>query len=343
MGRAKPAWHGLGKVFGEGDVLLASEAVKQVAGDVVVNARPLYYHGPDGAEVQAGKYQAIVRSPLPDDPNEKVFGVTTERWNGVNYGEIACALDELSKSYKVETAGLIQDGSLCFISLRGPDFSVSGDEMQDYFIANLSNQPGNSHKILAAPVRVVCFNTNAAANNQSSINLSIPHSKEAGMRIKLAASLVVQFKEMTKNIRQTFEQFAAIPIGPKGVLDIAKATFPRPPVPSELQLFNRALNSQEQGALQDAMGPQFNRIVKAQESFEVSCNRAQKLQETVVERAEAFNPTNLRGTLWAAYNAATEVSDWREGKGADVSSVWGGRAREKAAAFAEALSFAKLN
>lgn len=74
-----------------------------------------------------------------------------------------------------------------------------------------------------------------------------------------------------------------------------------------------------------------------------ACYRANRLRLAGVERFEAFDPDNLRGTVWAAYNAATEVSDWREGRGAEVASVWGGRAREKASAFTEALQVAGMN
>jgi len=343
LGRSRPAWHGLGQVFDEDTSILASEAVKRVAGDIVVRPLPIFYKKEDGGTEEIKNYQAIVRSPTQDDPNEKIFGVTTERWNGVDYSEIAKSMDELSRTYKVETAGLIQEGALCFLSLRGPDFDVRGDQMQDYFIANLSNQPGNSHKILAAPVRVVCFNTNTAANNSASISFAIPHSIDAGAKIQVAATLVSQFKEMTKKMRETFERFASIQIGTSEITRIAKATFPLPTLPAELELFNRALNSQEQGALQEAMGSSFNRIVKAQEAFESGCKRSKQLQGTILERFEAFEPTNLRSTLWAGYNAATEVADWREGRGAEIASVWGTRGQEKARAFSESMALANLN
>jgi hypothetical protein len=56
---------------------------------------------------------------------------------------------------------------------------------------------------------------------------------------------------------------------------------------------------------------------------------------------EAFDPANLRGTVWAAYNAVTEVSDWREGRNADESALFGSRAQEKSRAFNAAYALVK--
>lgn len=338
ISRTQPAWHGLGTIFAADRTLSASEAVKDVAGDILVDARPLFYKDDAGTYVQADKYQAIVRSPLKDDPKEKLFGVTTERWMAVSYPKLAMALDELSKTYKVETCGLIQDGSLCFLALRGPDFSVKGDQMQDYFIVNLSNQPGNSHKVMAAPVRVVCFNTNMAANDSASINLAIPHGANAAQRINLAAKLVARFKEATQNLHDNFTAMAATQATQEGLDRILAAAFPLPNLPPELRLVQKMLSDSEQGALKEILGERFGAVVKAQADYDKGKERAVALRVAATQRFESFDPPQHKGTVWAAYNSVTEIADWREGRGAEVSSVWGSRAREKAAAFAEAMA-----
>ena len=339
MGRAKPAWHNLGTVFGENTEMLASDAARQIAGGLNIRTAPIFYRSEAGVMIPVDKHQAVVRGPISDDPKEKVFGITTERWHPANYIDLAGALDELSRKYKVETCGLIQDGSLMFLSLRGPNFSIKGDEMKDYFICNLSNQPGNSHKVLASPVRVVCFNTNLMADKQSLISLRVPHSADAKERIKLAADLVARFKEMTGKMRATFELFADTPISKEGLEAITKAAFPDPRMPAELRLLQTAVsNSQEAGALKEALGEKFNRILEAQEKHDKAKERTTELRGTVKARFETFDPPRLRGTVWAAYNSVTEVADWREGRNADEASVWGGRAREKAHAFTAALA-----
>jgi hypothetical protein len=343
LGRGQPAWHGLGRVFDENVDMLVSDAVKEVAGDIKVHALPVQYINHLGRSALVPDYQVIVRKPTKEDANDKIFGVTTEKWEAVDYHEMSKVLDELGKTYKVESCGLIQEGSLCFLSLRGSDFSVVGDEMKDYFIVNLSNQPGNSHKVLAAPVRVVCKNTNLMAQSQASISLSVKHSAGAKDRIGMAATLVSQFKEMTKKTRDIFELMAKTNVDKAGMDRIFAAAWPKPTLPSELRLFQNALSSREEGALKDALGPRFGTIIKAQESYDRACERVGELRLAAVERFEGFKPTNLRGTVWAGYNAVTEIADWREGRGADISSVWGTRAQEKVAAFSEALALAGMN
>jgi hypothetical protein len=66
-------------------------------------------------------------------------------------------------------------------------------------------------------------------------------------------------------------------------------------------------------------------------------DNALALREAAKERFEAFDPPRLRGTVWAAYNAVTEVADWREGRNADESALFGGRAKEKSRAYAAAM------
>jgi len=67
------------------------------------------------------------------------------------------------------------------------------------------------------------------------------------------------------------------------------------------------------------------------------------LRATGVQQFEAFDPAHLRGSVWAAYNAVTEVSDWRESFGSDVgaSVLFGNRAKEKQRAYAHALALIK--
>ena len=79
-------------------------------------------------------------------------------------------------------------------------------------------------------------------------------------------------------------------------------------------------------------------LEKAQESYDKQCDKVNALREAARERFESFEPARLRGTAWAAYNAVTEVAGWREGRGADQSALFGGRAAEKSRAYEAAMS-----
>lgn len=339
-----PAWHRLGETFDKDLKLVASEIAARVAGDVVVESRPLHYYTSAGKLIALDKHCVIVRCPTQDDPQERIFGVSNEGWKQVNYVKLCrAALDELSKKYPVETAGVLDEGAMFFLSMRGPDFSVKGDQMEDYFIANLSNMVGVAHKIMAAPQRVVCRNTNLLAASKATISLAIPHGESAESRIALAATLVARFKELTGKVQETFNMLAGYMVTQPQLDRILTAAYPEPNVPTEVKLFREALTSNEEGMLKQVLGEKFTRIVKAQEDYEKSRKRVSDIRETARERFEMFDPSHLRGTAWAAYNAVTEVSDWREGRGAEQSSVWGSRAQEKTRAYSEAMAVATGN
>jgi hypothetical protein len=338
IARSKPAWHNIAKrIFGEDEVITAREAMLEVASDINVVRSPLWYRV-DGVDVQADNKTAIVRKPTSDDPNHLLLGITSEAWVASSYPELASALDGLSKSYKVETAGLLEDGGLAFLCFRAEDWHVKGDEMRSYFAANFSLTPGVGHKVFHSPVRVVCWNTNTMAEGQASINLSIPHSADALQRIQLATRLVSQFHEMKDKARGIFEAFADKQVTAKDVDTIIYAAFTLPNLPPQLRLLKQQLSDTEAETFKRALTPDLlSSLSKAQEQYDRQCETVLRLREAAKESFENFNPPNLRGTAWAAYNAVTEVSDWREGRGADESALFGGRAKEKSRAYEAAM------
>jgi hypothetical protein len=338
IARSKPAWHNIAKrIFGEDEVITAREAMQEVASDIDVVRSPLWYRV-DGVDVQADNKTAIVRKPTSDDPNHLLLGITSESWVASSYPELASALDGLSKSYKVETAGLLEDGGLAFLCFRAEDWHVKGDEMRSYFAANFSLTPGVGHKVFHSPVRVVCWNTNTMAEGQASINLSIPHSADALQRIQLATRLVSQFHEMKDKARGIFEAFADKQVTAKDVDTIIYAAFTLPNLPPQLRLLKQQLSDTEAETFKRALTPDLlSSLSKAQEQYDRQCETVLRLREAAKESFENFNPPNLRGTAWAAYNAVTEVSDWREGRGADESALFGGRAKEKSRAYEAAM------
>lgn len=337
--RHQPAWHNISKkVWGDTERITAREAMVEVAGDIEFARSPLYYEL-DGTRHDA-KLSAIVRKPTHDDPKWKVLGTVTEQWHIDTFPELAEALDDLvNHGYPIETAGILDDGGIAFLCFRGENYAVRGDEMRNYFTANFSLTPGIGHKVLESDVRTVCWNTNTMADRNAVINLSIPHSKDAKARITLAGKLVSQFSEMKDKAKAMFEAFADLQVTSKQVDDIIYAAFQLPELPSKLKMLKQNLNEYEQGIFRTALTADLlDSLTKAQEQYDRQCETANRLREVARERFEAFDPPRLRGTAWAAYNAVTEVADWREGRGADASAVTGSRAKEKSRAFEAAMA-----
>jgi len=338
IARSQPAWHNIAKrIFGEGETITAREAMVEVAGDVQVVRAPLFYEM-DGKMTRADGQAAIVRKALPDSPSEVMLGVTSDKWAVTDYATLAGALDPLAAQYKVETAGLLKEGSLAFLCFRAEDWSVKGDPMRSYFAANFSLQPGKGHKVFHSPVRVVCWNTNTQAENSATINLSIPHTADALQKIQLAAMLAARFVEMKDRAKAVFEAFAETYVTAAQAEAIFRAAFPQPSVPAKVRLLKQHLSESEAAEFKRLLTADLLMAVQvAEETYERQREQVAALIEECGRRYDAFKPANLKGTAWAAYNAVTEVSDWREGRNADYSAVLGTRAQEKSRAYVEAV------
>lgn len=345
ISRMRPAWHNIAqRIFPADERITATDAMAEVAGDIKVVQAPLTYEL-DGVPVRADKHVAIVRKPVPDDPTPRVFGITTNSWVAASYPQLASALNELSASYAVETAGVLKNGALAFLCFRGEDWSVRGDEMRSYFAANLSLNPGTGHRVFHSPVRVVCWNTNTMAQQQASINLAIPHDKASLQRIQLAARLVSQFHEMKDRTVEIFNTFADTHISVADAEAIFLAAFPDPKYPTKLRLFKDQLNDLEAETFKRSLQDRPDLLMgleEAQDQYDRQCKQQANLRGAAGDSFVDFQPSRLGGTIWAAYNAVTEISDWREGRNADQSAIFGQRAKEKERAFVKALEIAKV-
>jgi hypothetical protein len=348
VSRKEPAWHGLGTIFPEEEVLTPSEAVKRVTGDVQFVRQPLYYGlpGEDKPDRKSDSF-VILRLPTADDPNPEQIGIVSERWDLTPYHELAGALDKMDVSkYKVETAGLLMGGALCFFALRGEDWSVLGkDDMRSYFLTNLSLKPGIGHRVLHTTVRVVCANTNEAAISSSQIQLRIPHGADAKQQIGLCGDLVARFRKAQEETKRVFEIFASTPAPKDSVDKVFAAAWPEPKLPAKIKMLHNVVGSEGMEVFKRNLDPiMLNSLVNAQEGYDREVERIRTMREAGAERFEAFEPRDLGGTIWAAYNAVTEVADWRgDQKNLGESVLIGSRAAEKTRAFGAAMKVCDLD
>lgn len=337
--RVQPAWHQLGLVFSADEDLLPSEAVARVAGDIKFQTSPVFFEF-EGAKHTTDNY-AVIRLPTHDDPHPRSMGIATERWNCDSYVVLSKALDRIDRTvFKVETCGLMHRGDILFLALRGEDWSLLGkDEIRSYFTINLSQRVGVGHRAMQTTVRVVCQNTNNAAIASSKIDLRISHSADAAQQIGLTTDLLVRFRAAQEETKRIFEAFATTPATAADVDAIALAAFPAPSEPNMLRLLRNVVGVEGAEVFRQSLDVKaLASLSETQERHEKASAKAEDLRVAAVERFEAFQPSELRGTVWAAYNGATEVSDWRgDSKQTAESVLIGSRAAEKARAFSAAF------
>jgi hypothetical protein len=313
--------------------------MKRVAGDVRIRPMKVWVGDTaDKIEVAEGQ-RAIVREATDDD-SMRVLGFTSERWQADSYHELAGALDGLAKHHKVETAGILEGGALAFLSLRGEDWTVLGkDEMRSYFLLNLSLKPGKGHDGMHTPIRAICWNTNTYAIEKSNIRLSIPHGADAKQQIGIVGHLLERFRQAQQETQRIFDEMAKTPAPIEAVEGIIGAAYPDPAMPAKLRLIHNVVGDEAAEVFKGQLDPKaLQSLVEAEERWQRRTESMAQRREAAHEQYEVFEPAELRGSIWAAYNAVTETSDWRKGRGSAVGSLYGNRAAEKSRAFVKALS-----
>jgi hypothetical protein len=213
------------------------------------------------------------------------------------------------------------------------------EEIQNYFIADLHNAPGNGHTIVYSPVRVVCFNTLTMAKSRSNFKIKIPHTGDPGAIMNFIANTVGHFDKHQADTKALFEQMMATPIKADDFAGIVAKTFPYPKKPGKVRFLEGLKSDQRAAILQDAkQRAVLTDFIGAEDDYKVAIKRADTLRELTRELAQKFNDEHpaVANTVWMAYQATTENSDWREGReNEDIgkSVLFGLRSREKVRAF----------
>jgi hypothetical protein len=85
--------------------------------------------------------------------------------------------------------------------------------------------------------------------------------------------------------------------------------------------------------------------MKSRADWQTHCARVDGYRATALALIARFNDEHTRHarTVWAAYNGCVELSDWRNGRGAAASVLFGPRAEEKARAYSAAIESIGVN
>lgn len=156
-GHRNPAWHALGVVTEQG--MTANEAFAAVGG-YSFEKRPVTTIL-NGQVVETGDF-AIVRSVCPDDPQERLMGYATPKYNIIQPQQVVDLFDEMV-AQPVETMGMLGKGERMFLTWELPEIDVKGDEVKMFGFIAAGYEPGLGCSLNVVSTRVVCQNTWAAA------------------------------------------------------------------------------------------------------------------------------------------------------------------------------------
>ena len=318
-----PAWHKLGFVS---KIARSAQEALSILGSYWIEKRPVTVLL-NGENQEVGDY-ALVRSPVPDDANERIFGYISSRYNILQPDDICTLFDE-SVHAPVETLGMLGDGEKLFLTWTLPEIYVNDDPVKTYgFVASgFDGLFGTSLSVVTQ--RVVCENTFVMAINES--QSANKQDKKAGkgriftgkhISVNIGRDLGiwmehVQEKALLKvNIAQAaFTRMDDTPVD--NTADLANLLFKIYPDPKQLpDDYPIKLRGEKQAVIDD---------------LSEKATKDRMLVEALFNGAG----TSIKATGWGLLNAVTEYENYGRmtKKPAEASLIMGNRAQTMAYAY----------
>lgn len=318
----RPVWQRGGMTFAAETGLTASEALDAAGMMFEVNELPLTFTLPTGDVIDVPGQKALVREPIAADPQHRVFGVVTSKYQSVSTAWMSEQLDPLSEKWPVDSAGGFKFGRDSWVSLRMSPYDVAGDENEQHqfnFFAGNSYGGGGGLVISQITWRVVCLNTYAAAMRGGSNRISVPHKGDP----KLIFAARTRMEEIAIARRErTIQQLEAMVKAKMDdklqIASVIDATFPMPSIPA---IFDMVLKP-EFAELEPAM--RTNVLAKHDSAKEAFDNAVDLVKEHRVGFGQAINEFNdlhpkYAGTAYGLVNAGTFYANHREGRNDTVA------------------------
>ena len=333
-GRETPAWHELGTVF-TGDKS-CEQAVVESGVDYKITTAPLYVKVGD-VMYKVDDKQAIVRESTHDDPVHRTLGITGQNFVPIQNIDIARLLDRAIPEFKVETVGALGKGEEIFITLDAGMADFLGETIKHYFLVVDGKAGQRRLSMEIVPVRVVCQNTLLMAEKSALIRVDIRHGSKVHADLELTADLLGLMRKSQLDSTTTFSRMAETPISIEQATSVWDSAYPLPLIPGRLKILN--------SIQPDDMGKELTKKLLGSEAYKnadyaysIGNERAAHYRKGASELYRKFNDefSKVANTSWAAYNAVTELSTWREGKGAAESLLFGTRREEIIRAYATA-------
>lgn len=334
-----PAWHVLGEPIQE--PMTVKEATKFAHMDYTIEKCAAVYDTPWGM-LDGDNAVGLVRQPTDWDNQPRVLGRATEDYSLLQNMEVAELLEPLATKWPLETIGALGDGERSFWVLKFGEHEVGGissELLRRYLFISDDKRAGTSFSMQPTDIRVVCNNTwKAALAGGGAIQL--PHRgdllKSAGFHLRLIESA----RQSMDEVAEKFDAMVQRRITEEEANKIFYAAFPMPKPSKSVEIQLSLVGTQRYALLSPEDQATIN---KASAEYELEKDRREKLVQGVRISFLKMNDEHpkIANSLYAAWNAVTEQSDHRVGRGSAAtvshSLLFGNRAAEKDRAFAAAI------
>lgn len=334
--RRAPAWHDIMVEGIDPDKDYTAREVYALFGSPQVTLAGLQTVGKDSkGQHFPVPYNAILRGPVPSDPQPRVFGVVSPEYVMVTPDEIVSLWDEHVRR-KVQTMMFLRDGKLMVITARLEGFVARGEDVETYVqIGNWMDGASASTALLSG-VCTVCMNTWRMANAEASESYRFVHDSQIRHRMgRWFTDVIARAERNIPKMRDAVDLLASRKIG--ATVDEAKAN-----VRTVLETAYRLPEPPQHDPL---ASDEWNtdRLVRWEELKKTIDLRRATAFDLFRGQGTGMDLPSRKGTLWGLYQAVVETEDFRKGaRGNNLASavLFGERAQVKDRAFNATLRIA---
>lgn len=320
-------WHGLGTRVEK--ALTWAEAIEVAGLDWTVQKSPVLYRVPSDFE-SSGNEAAVFkgRSVTWREDTGAAIGIVSDDYTIVQNKDAGRILDSVvgEAGAHYHTAGYLGNGSKVWMLIKLPGFlKVLKDDIVEKYLLCANGHDGlMSFWILETPIRVVCQNTLMAAIQQSSKHrFRAVHSKEMNLDAKTIREKMGYASEKFNVLEQAYQKMARTNLKSG----------------RERDYFKEALSWPRKQAT-------YSKNVTELDDDKASTRMKNRLQDLLdlFEGGKGTEIKGVKGTVWGAYNAVAEYSDYfvsKDNQKRANSTLFGSGAQMKDRAYSLAMELAK--
>lgn len=286
-------WHKLGHRFIEPPTL--QEGLVAAGLDWQVTTEPLFTGAKEKVDAQITRRSS----------DNSILGVVGSGYHPLQNTEAFKFFEPFleSKNAALECAGSLRDGKRVFVlaRIKSDPLTVKGNDIVNKYIL-LSNAHDGTMAVRAGftPIRVVCANTLAMAHQEGvSTMLSIKHTKSVAENLELVQKAMNLANQSFEATAEQYRLLASREIDGKDLEKFVKLVFN---TPKKIQEAGGDLNQIDNKRILNSVTAMF-------------------------EKGRGNDMKEIRGTLWAAYNAVNEYLQYERGDDDQVrlDNMWFGQ------------------
>ena len=267
-----------------------------------VDTAPLYYRDNAGDEVTAKSVYGLVR-----DVDKSLLGVCTERYTPYQNREAFDWCKPLidSKFWKMETAGSLKEGKVCWALLQhGIGEVMKGDKLRRYLLLQWGHTGHDSIRCGLTSIRVVCNNTLQQALSKDVMH-NIKHNTAAKLKLAEVRELYDAARVEFERQQEKFKEFLDVPVD-KSIKEWY------------IESLLNSITAKPDIGLKDS-----EEVKKAKmRRWEAMRQRKSDMIHLYIEQGSGQKELGITNNLWGLFNGAEEFLEKCNGGGRVVDRGW---------------------